>query len=125
MAKLLLVDDSKLTLKKMTKLISLVGEHDVEVASNGAEAMKRLQEDSSPFDLIITDLHMPEMDGYQLVSNIQQEKIPTPIVVCTADQQEATVTKLKSLGAQDVFSKPYLYNQNNIQTLIKKFAQVS
>lgn len=79
----------------------------VDIASNGVEALKLWE--SNTYDLILTDVHMPEMDGFELVKNIRsKEKIvgaKTPIVLITADVQQKQ-KKLIKLGVNACLSKP-------------------
>ena len=123
MARLLLVDDSNLTLKKMKKMVAEVGHHDVTTASHGNEAVEILEE--KKFDLIITDLHMPHMDGFQLIQVVREKQISTPIIVCTADQQESTVEYVAKLGAQELVNKPFLYNKENMSATIEKYTKAA
>lgn len=62
-ARVLIVDDEPLILRSVTRLLK--DEHDVETASNGKEALLKLTEDG-PFDLVVCDLMMPEMNGMDL-----------------------------------------------------------
>jgi len=74
-------------------------------AENGIEALEILSEKS--VDMILLDLHMPKMDGYDAIREIRQEPKYdlTPIVIITTDEQE--MNKLYAMGADDFISKPF------------------
>ena len=113
MANLLLVDDSNLTLKRMKRAFEEAG-HTVSMANNGREALEVVG-DSNPFDVIVSDVHMPEMTGLELVEALRKKGIEGPIVVCTADLQETTKEKALQLGANKVLNKPDLYTSEKVQ----------
>jgi len=77
---------------------------------NGLLALDRLR--TATFDLIITDLHMPELDGYQLARRLRDapeaEKVHTPIAVLTASASEADEAHLSRLGIKTKLRKPML-----------------
>lgn len=77
---------------------------------NGLIALERLS--TQRFDLIITDLHMPELDGYQLARRLrdapESERLKTPIAVLTASASEADEMQLSQLGISTKLRKPML-----------------
>jgi two-component system, sensor histidine kinase LadS len=82
----------------------------VSVADNGAECLKMLKNDHT-IDLILMDLQMPVMDGYEAITAIRNNltginKIAIPIIVITADTTKATKDRVFSLGADDYMNKP-------------------
>lgn len=121
MAKVLMVDDSKITLKKMIHSLGKDHNYEVVTAFNGQEALGIVKADSVAFDLIITDLHMPLMDGFQLVEALVSHGVSAPIVVCSADQQNATAERVIELGAKEILSKPSLYGTGALESLIEKY----
>lgn len=82
--------------------------YDVSVASNGIEALNILEQ-SKPFDLIITDLMMPEMDGIELTRRLKSEKdtVNIPIIMLTAKQDMGSIVEGLTLGADDYITKPF------------------
>ena len=74
-------------------------------AEDGVEALELLSQNS--VDMILLDLHMPKMDGYDTIREIRQEAKYdfTPIVIITTDEQE--MNKLYAMGADDFISKPF------------------
>ena len=116
--KLLLVEDNPVN-QLVTKDL-LLGEG-VEVVSvnNGVEAIKSLE--SAEFDVILMDIQMPVMDGYQAMQYIRTEIDPkkrsVPILALTAHAIDGEMEKCKQAGASDYLSKPF-----NPQDLFSKIA---
>lgn len=78
----------------------------VETAKDGKEASEKLQ--SQDFDLIITDLLMPYMNGQELIFMVRNDlKLQTPIIVLSKIGLEDTVLKAFDLGADDYVVKPF------------------
>ncbi len=79
--------------------------YQVQLASNGAEGIKRLE--SSAFDLVLLDLMMPDKSGMQVLEEIRTRDQETPVFLITAyGSVEVAVNALKR-GASDYFSKPW------------------
>lgn len=88
---------------------------DVETASNGYEVLALLQPGHS-YDVLLTDLHMPEMDGFQLVREVRSIEIAhdlprMPIVAFTADAATEVVERCKKVGMDDVLTKPVVLHK--------------
>lgn len=101
--KLLVVDDTR----NVQLLLSdfLEGQNfEVLTASNGREAMA-LVHTTQP-DLILLDIMMPLMDGYQFISQLRKES-STPVIMITAKQQEVDIIRGFELGADDYITKPF------------------
>ncbi|MFD1384964.1 response regulator [Rhodanobacter aciditrophus] len=92
----LLVDDSKLAQKHITRVLETMGIINIDVAANGEDAIMLLND--GEYDLIITDYNMPEMDGKELANTIRHAEhlahIPILMVASNADQpQLANITQ--------------------------------
>ena len=103
MRKILVVDDEPVMLVLAEKILS--PHYEVLTAKSGADAIK-IFETKKP-DLILSDLKMPEMDGYDL-HKILQEKLsePVPVIFMTADDSDESESKGFALGAADYIRKP-------------------
>lgn len=103
---ILIVDDSLSIRKYMGKLLDGMGLY-YEEATDGVAAIKKLRE--RKFDLIITDLEMPLMNGYELINNIRSEMLDhtTPIFVVTSRATDKHRNKALELGANDFIMKPF------------------
>jgi CheY-like chemotaxis protein/putative methionine-R-sulfoxide reductase with GAF domain len=104
--KILLVDDD---VRNIFALSSVLGEKDMEItiAENGKEALKKLEENSK-FDLVLMDIMMPEMDGYEAMRQIRkkQQFKNLPIIALTAKAMKGDRQKCIEAGASDYLSKP-------------------
>jgi two-component system chemotaxis response regulator CheB len=105
MTKLLIVDDSALMIHQLTILFQAEGDFDIRQARNGAEAMRENREFQP--DVVILDIHMPELEGETVLSLILAER-PVPVVmVCSLTEQEALATfEALHQGAVDYISNP-------------------
>lgn len=102
--RILVVEDEALLARVIECLLTHHGLR-VDVAGHGGEAMEQLQ--TSHFDLIITDLMMPHVDGEQLVRWIRGEAaLATPVIVLSASRDAAQCERLRSLGVNEVLHKP-------------------
>ena len=77
---------------------------EVVTASDGFEAMEAVQEQNP--DLILLDIMMPNMDGYQFISRLRKNS-SIPVIMITAKQQEADIIRGFDLGADDYITKPF------------------
>jgi two-component system response regulator FlrC len=103
MARILVVDDEEGIRTFLSETLELEG-HAVTQAGDGREALERLGRES--FDLMITDLSMPRMDGMELVRRVRDQQPDTEIIVLTAHGTVATAVEAMRLGAFDFLQKP-------------------
>ncbi len=89
-------------------------------AANGREAVEILQ--SRPVDLILTDINMPVMDGYELIEYRNKNYPRVPLVVMTADASQEVVRRLSILGVTDCLEKPLSYDTVT-RTFLDKLAE--
>lgn len=105
----LLVEDSADT--AVTLEIALLAIPDLEVTHfwNGADAWKYLAADPGDVRALITDLHLPLMDGFELIGQVRSDGRLSrlPIVVISADTDPETPERVCRLGADAFFSKPF------------------
>ena len=101
----LVIDDSA-TLRATAKAC-LKGAYEVTEAENGRVAVELLR--TRTFDLILTDVNMPELDGFGFIEEARKmtSAATTPIVVMTARNAEADVERAFVLGATSYVSKPF------------------
>ncbi len=76
---------------------------EVTIANNGKEAIALIH--SEKFDLIISDLHMPEAPGEKVIEYVRGMKNSVPIIVITSDTEEIVVHRLLEIGANEVLDK--------------------
>lgn len=77
---------------------------EVSYASNGKEGLAAIR--AGKGDLVFLDLNMPEMDGYEVLSEIQAKDLPTMSIVVSGDVQTGAYSRVKKLGALDFIQKP-------------------
>lgn len=109
-SKLLIVEDEKDLLDTMEELFQELG-FEVEVASNGKEALAKIA--ISPPDLIVSDVAMPVMDGYDLLRALRssQEGRRIPVILLTAKAAFDEKIQGLGLGANDYVTKPFDYEE--------------
>jgi len=103
MALILLIDDSDFT-RELTGLALETAGHEMIGAKNGIEGLKILT--TRVPDCVITDMLMPGMDGQKFLLALQARNIRVPVIILTADMQEATRNNCLELGAVDILHKP-------------------
>ena len=107
--KILAVDDDPIILDLLTVIFGQGGFSDVELVPSGADALKMIESHEVPFDCLIVDLNMPEMDGITLCEKVR--KLPgyltTPIIVLTARHDHLAVESAFGAGATDYITKPF------------------
>ena len=109
----LIVDDSSVMRKIVERSLRQAGLEleEVKEASNGAEALTEVQKTS--FDLILSDINMPAMDGLEFLRNLAN--IPSarsvPVVMITTEGSEARVVEALSVGARGYIRKPFTPEQ--------------
>lgn len=104
---ILIVDDSE-SIREFLHFTLATDGYKVLVGINGKDAMKFFQEDAVPIDLVITDLHMPEMDGIELIQEIRKlDKFKhLPILFLTTESGIEQKMKAKKAGATGWIIKP-------------------
>jgi CheY-like chemotaxis protein len=105
---ILVVDDSMLMASMVSTHIRSVGTYVVEMVSNGKEAIRLLHEVAVLPNLIVSDLHMPEMDGLELVQQIKEDFPQIPVVIMTAEGSEELAIQALQSGAASYVSKKNL-----------------
>lgn len=105
-ARILLVDDDPMVTQLITDMLSLDG-YDVDTAPNGVAALKKIQ--GRRYDLILTDLHMPELDGAGLYRELTrgQAHPPRKIIFLTGTAGESEAHRLVQETGLPVLRKPF------------------
>jgi two-component system chemotaxis response regulator CheY len=105
----LIVDDSKSMRRVIMKTLQLsgfrVGEY-VE-ASNGREALEQIE--GKWIDLVLSDIHMPVMDGFEFIRLLRENEMykNTPVIFVTTEANEVRLNLLMALGARGYIRKPF------------------
>ncbi len=101
---ILIVDDEKYICQLLAELLGQ-NSHHCDTASNGREALELIEQ--KHYDIVITDVKMPLMDGFALLKNVKQGFPDIAIVVMTAFGQEYSVREALVLGAEEYLPKPF------------------
>ena len=106
--RILVVDDEETVREMVSKIITLIG-HEVVTTGNGREALEILR--SQTFSILITDVKMPEMDGFELTKVVRDQFPGTPIICMTAHGTSYNYTDVVGVGATDYISKPFTIDE--------------
>jgi two-component system chemotaxis response regulator CheY len=102
----LVVDDSRAARQVLVSALALLGPAVCDEASDGAEGLKRFA--AADYDLVVTDIHMPLLDGLKLIHHIRSgvRRPTTPILVVTTDRATSERDRALQVGANAFLSKP-------------------
>ncbi|WP_158623249.1 response regulator [Corallococcus sp. CA053C] len=107
--RILIAEDDDFGAQLLRQLLTRRG-HDVSSAASGFEALKRLEEGS--YDLLLLDLHMPELDGFEVIRSIRQREQATgahlPVVAVTARSRQQDRARCLAAGMDDFLTKPII-----------------
>jgi signal transduction histidine kinase/CheY-like chemotaxis protein len=113
--KILIVDDNKIN-QKITRKILEKKQFQCDIANNGEEAIELSK--TNNYQLILMDINMPVMDGYEATKAIRLFNDQTPIVALTAVEAEEVREKIMMVGMNDIILKPY-DNSQFFTTILK------
>lgn len=105
---ILVVDDEVDILETIIDTLDIEFDDKIEMdrAMNGVEALELFK--NKHYDLVITDLNMPEMNGIDFSINVREINKEMPIIVFTGHGDVEELTRLKSVGVQAMIKKPYV-----------------
>ena len=103
--RILIVEDEPPIRKLLVKIFSRIKEYQVADAGDGVEALE-LFEKEGPFDLVISDIQMPRMNGEELVGQILDRWPSTAILMLTAQRSDESIVRCLQRGALDYLTKP-------------------
>ena len=116
--KLLIVEDERLFAQLLCDALSDIEGTEVEIAHNGREALVKISE--SNYDLILTDIQMPEMNGKELLKTIRSHDEKVGILVLTAFPEVDYIREFNDLGIEDFLSKVEC-DLENLQNLVVEY----
>lgn len=118
--KILVVDDNTINLMVTQKNVERIPGCFSETASNGKEAISLVKE--KDFDLVLMDINMPDMDGFEATKHIRLFNPHIPILALTALNSIEVETKAKRCGMNHVITKPYEFEE--FKSIILKYSHV-
>lgn len=102
--RILAVDDEP-NMRRLLEIMLRQAGYQALVAENGHDALERLRREGA--DLVVSDLHMPGMNGLELLSTMRQEGLETPVIIVTAQGEVASAVAAMKLGAADYIVRPF------------------
>jgi len=106
-SRILLVDDEVITLKITRRLLTESG-YEVDIATSSSDAMKFLSK--TPYDLVIVDITMPSISGFDLIQLMQSFDYDVPVVFLSNNDNEWTIEEAYNVGAKRFVSKEREFN---------------
>jgi CheY-like chemotaxis protein len=106
--RILAAEDNVVNQRVITRMIERLG-HEVHVVGDGAQALEALGRES--YDLILMDLQMPVMDGFQATATVRRSVVPisgTPVIALTANAVQGDREQCLAAGMDDYLSKPII-----------------
>lgn len=104
---ILFVDDDRMILDMVREYLSETG-YDVEVVDNGVKALQMIQD--RPFEIVFTDIKMPDIDGLELLTAIKQYRPDTEVIIVTGHGSMESAIRAMKVGSYDYLQKPFKLN---------------
>ncbi len=103
--RILFVDDESMILDTMKTMMELLG-HRVAAFNNSNEAFDEFRNNPGQYDIVITDMSMPDMTGAVLAEKIKRIRKDIPVILCTGFNESIDEAKALQLGIEEILSKP-------------------
>ncbi|KAJ3575045.1 hypothetical protein NPX13_g4162 [Xylaria arbuscula] len=104
--RILAAEDNLINQKVLVRMLLSFGISQVDIANNGAEAVSMLASSPDKYDLILMDVSMPIMDGFEATAKLRESGIKTPIIALTAYALAGDMEKVLNKGMNDYIAKP-------------------
>lgn len=128
-ARILIVDDEPTNIQKLYSYLRL-SNYNVEVSTSGEDALNKIDKNDNKYDIILLDIMMPKMSGYEVCENIRKtySKYELPIILMSAENHPDYIITGFKVGANDYITKPFekiesLARIKTIVSLSKSFAK--
>lgn len=115
--KILIIEDEKSIARALEHKLVYAG-FEAKTVFNGEEGVELLQKET--FTLILLDLVMPKMDGFEVLEALKEQKNKTPVIVLSNLSQEDDEKRARALGAKEFFIK----SDTSIVTIVERVAQL-
>jgi len=123
--RILIAEDVIYNQNLLDNMLRSLGYNNIFVASDGQETIEKLDqayENDNPFELLLLDIRMPKMDGYDVIEHVNFKKYPLPkIIAVTASVLEEDRDKCRNLGVEYFITKPI--NLNKLKNVILRASQ--
>jgi CheY-like chemotaxis protein len=111
MARILVIDDERLALHAIARMLAVEG-HDVREAPDGTSGLRLWRDEAA--DLVVTDIALPDMTGFEVIARLRAEAATVPIIVISGSlvvSDLELVRQTKALGALHLLAKPFTCDQ--------------
>jgi len=115
-ARVLIAEDNQMNVFILKQTLEIM-KIEYMTAGNGREAIDLIKDES--FDLILMDVHMPEVDGFTATKELRKMGVETPIVALSANVTREAIEKAKEVGMNDYITKPF--NRDRLLEIFNKF----
>ena len=116
MSRMLIADDQDGIRLMLAQVFQNLG-IEVDTANDGLSAWEKLEQNG--YDLVLLDMNMPRMFGHEVLRNMRQRDIDTPVMIMTAFGEKSTLEEVQRLGIAAQFEKPF-----DIYGMIEKVKEV-
>ena len=125
--RILVVDDEEFILNLTRRILENIDCMNVETALNGKQAIDQLTGDGQPFDIVICDLKMPDMDGFEFMQKVAEWDTTGGLIILSGEgkrmlKKAQKLAKSKKLNILGVIPKPL--DQDVLKKLLKKFKSI-
>ncbi|OGC22347.1 hypothetical protein A2291_04985 [candidate division WOR-1 bacterium RIFOXYB2_FULL_42_35] len=115
---ILIIDDQESMLQILSQTLKDQG-YEVTTANNGEEGLSKIKADPQAFNLILSDVNMPSLNGFELLKQVKESQPRIPVIFCTSMNEDVVVTLGKEFKVDGVIKKPF-----EVEDVLKTIAQV-
>ena len=121
MQKILIVDDSEINREILAAMLEKT--YEIDMAKDGQEAIEILEKKWETYQIVLLDLNMPVMNGYEVLKVMEEKQWldSLPVICISAETSEASIGKAYELGATDYFTRPFDTAEFDVLTKITGF----
>lgn len=125
--RILVVDDEEFVLNLTGRILESLGCENFDTAHNGKQAIEKLSAEGEPFDIVICDLKMPDMDGFEFMRQVAEWDVTGGLIILSGEGKKVLknakkLAKNKKLNILGVIPKPL--DVDTLKTLLKNFNTV-
>ncbi len=116
--RILVAEDNVVNQRVVVRMLGRLG-FESTLVEDGEQAVRAVRDDEVPYDLILMDLQMPNMDGFEAAAQIRGDGFELPIVALTADAMSSSLARCLNAGMNDLLSKPIKLDE--LQAMVERW----